>query len=405
MSEEYKLSHLKELEAESIHIIREVAAEFENPVMLYSIGKDSSVMVRLAEKAFAPGKVPFPLMHIDSKWKFKEMIQFRDEYAKKYGWNLIVESNMEAFKAGVGPFTHGSKVHTDLMKTQALLNALDKYKFDAAFGGARRDEEKSRAKERIFSFRNEFHQWNPKNQRPELWDIYNARIRKGESIRVFPLSNWTELDIWQYILPYIKLSPVAQREYADTFTFSDTRVVDVPKLRTLVLWVPLMELISEREYTFFRTRFFLVTARTSECSIEFVFIECIKQGLCLHQVCVNLTSVSKRSYTGFECLHIAFNDKVPAIFLGIFIAELNHFFEFPFGVYMHKWEWNLARCKSFFSQTYHYRRVLTYTVQHDRVLKFSSHFAYDVDRLSFQFFQVAKFIFFAHIFSFLVFFE
>ena len=185
--ETYKLSHLKELEAESIHIIREVAAEFENPVMLYSIGKDSSVMVRLAEKAFAPGKVPFPLMHIDSKWKFKEMIQFRDEYARKYGWNLIVESNMEAFRAGVGPFTHGSKVHTDLMKTQALLHALDKYKFDAAFGGARRDEEKSRAKERIFSFRNQFHQWDPKNQRPELWDIYNARIRKGESIRVFPL--------------------------------------------------------------------------------------------------------------------------------------------------------------------------------------------------------------------------
>ena len=199
MKEEYKLSHLKELEAESIHIIREVAAEFENPVMLYSIGKDSSVMVRLAEKAFAPGKVPFPLMHIDSKWKFKEMIQFRDEYAKKYGWNLIVESNMEAFNAGVGPFTHGSKVHTDLMKTQALLHALDKYKFDAAFGGARRDEEKSRAKERIFSFRDKFHQWDPKNQRPELWDIYNARVHKGESIRVFPLSNWTELDIWQYI--------------------------------------------------------------------------------------------------------------------------------------------------------------------------------------------------------------
>ena len=175
---DYKLSHLQELEAESIHIIREVAAEFENPVMLYSIGKDSSVMVRLAEKAFAPGKVPFPLMHIDSKWKFKEMIEFRDSYAKKFGWNLIVESNMEAFHAGVGPFTHGSKVHTDLMKTQALLHALDKYKFDAAFGGARRDEEKSRAKERIFSFRDKFHQWDPKNQRPELW---------------------TELDIWQYI--------------------------------------------------------------------------------------------------------------------------------------------------------------------------------------------------------------
>ena len=177
--EEYKLSHLKELEAESIHIIREVAAEFENPVMLYSIGKDSSVMVRLAEKAFYPGKVPFPLMHIDSKWKFKEMIQFRDEYAKKYGWNLIVESNMEAFHAGVGPFTHGSKVHTDLMKTQALLHALDKYKFDAAFGGARRDEEKSRAKERIFSFRDKFHQWDPKNQRPELWDIYMPVCTRG----------------------------------------------------------------------------------------------------------------------------------------------------------------------------------------------------------------------------------
>ena len=199
MKEEYKLSHLKELEAESIHIIREVAAEFENPVMLYSIGKDSSVMVRLAEKAFAPGKVPFPLMHIDSKWKFKEMIQFRDEYAKKYGWNLIVESNMEAFNAGVGPFTHGSKVHTDLMKTQALLHALDKYKFDAAFGGARRDEEKSRAKERIYSFRDRFHRWDPKNQRPELWHNYNGQINKGESIRVFPLSNWTEQDIWQYI--------------------------------------------------------------------------------------------------------------------------------------------------------------------------------------------------------------
>ena len=196
---DYKLSHLQELEAESIHIIREVAAEFENPVMLYSIGKDSSVMVRLAEKAFSPGKVPFPLMHIDSKWKFKEMIQFRDEYAKKYGWNLIVESNMEAFHAGVGPFTHGSKVHTDLMKTQALLHALYKYKFDAAFGGARRDEEKSRAKERIFSFRDNQHRWDPKNQRPELWDIYNTRIHPGESIRVFPLSNWTEQDIWQYI--------------------------------------------------------------------------------------------------------------------------------------------------------------------------------------------------------------
>lgn len=195
----YSINNLRELEAESINIIREVAAEFENPVMLYSIGKDSSVMVRLAEKAFYPGKVPFPLMHIDSKWKFKEMVEFRDAYAKENGWDLIVHFNEEGYKSGVGPFTHGSKVHTDIMKTQALLAGLDKYKFDAAFGGARRDEEKSRAKERIFSFRDKFHQWDPKNQRPELWSIYNAKVHKGESIRVFPISNWTELDIWQYI--------------------------------------------------------------------------------------------------------------------------------------------------------------------------------------------------------------
>jgi sulfate adenylyltransferase subunit 2 len=197
--ENYRLTNLKELEAEAIHIIREVAAEFENPVMLYSIGKDSSVMVRLAEKAFYPGKVPFPLMHIDSKWKFREMINFRDNYAAEKSWELIVHYNKDGFEKGIGPFTHGSKVHTDVMKTQALLEALNKYKFDAAFGGARRDEEKSRAKERIFSFRDSYQQWDPKNQRPELWDIYNARIHKGESIRVFPLSNWTELDIWQYI--------------------------------------------------------------------------------------------------------------------------------------------------------------------------------------------------------------
>ena len=213
---EYNLSHLKQLEAESIHIIREVAAEFENPVMLYSIGKDSSVMARLAEKAFAPGKVPFPLMHIDSKWKFNEMIEFRDKYAHEHGWDLIVEHNKEAFELGVGPFTHGSKVHTDLMKTQALLAALDKHKFDAAFGGARRDEERSRAKERIYSFRDRFHQWDPKNQRPELWDIYNARVAKGESIRVFPISNWTELDIWQYIrlekIPIVPLYFAKERE-------------------------------------------------------------------------------------------------------------------------------------------------------------------------------------------------
>ena len=199
MNISYNLTNLRELEAEAIHIIREVAAEFENPVMLYSIGKDSSVMVRLAEKAFAPGKVPFPLMHIDSKWKFKEMVEFRDHYAKEKNWDLIVEYNKDGFEKGIGPFTHGSKVHTDVMKTQALLAALDKHKFDAAFGGARRDEEKSRAKERIFSFRNEFHQWDPKNQRPELWNIYNTKVHKGESIRVFPISNWTELDIWNYI--------------------------------------------------------------------------------------------------------------------------------------------------------------------------------------------------------------
>jgi sulfate adenylyltransferase subunit 2 len=196
---DYRLTNLRELEAESIHIIREVAAEFENPVMLYSIGKDSSVMVRLAEKAFYPAKVPFPLMHIDSKWKFREMINFRDNYAAEKNWDLIVHYNKEGFEQGIGPFTHGSKVHTDVMKTQALLEGLNKYRFDAAFGGARRDEEKSRAKERIYSFRDKYHQWDPKNQRPELWDNFNPRIHKGESIRVFPISNWTELDIWQYI--------------------------------------------------------------------------------------------------------------------------------------------------------------------------------------------------------------
>lgn len=215
----YTLNHLRELEAESIHIIREVASEFENPVMLYSIGKDSSVMVRLAEKAFHPGKVPFPLMHIDSKWKFREMISFRDSYAKKNNWDLIVHYNEEGYKQGIGPFTHGSKVHTDVMKTEALLNGLNKYKFDAAFGGARRDEEKSRAKERIFSFRDRFHQWDPKNQRPELWDIYNTRVHKGESIRVFPLSNWTELDIWQYIrlekIPIVPLYFAKERPIVD----------------------------------------------------------------------------------------------------------------------------------------------------------------------------------------------
>jgi len=196
---EYNLTHLKQLEAESLHIIREVAAEFDNPVMLYSVGKDSAVMLHLARKAFYPGKPPFPLMHVDTKWKFKEMIQFRDEMAEKVGMELLVHTNPEGLAQGVGPFTHGSSKHTDIMKTQALKQALDKWGFDAAFGGARRDEEKSRAKERVYSFRDENHRWDPKNQRPELWNIYNGKVNKGESIRVFPLSNWTELDIWQYI--------------------------------------------------------------------------------------------------------------------------------------------------------------------------------------------------------------
>ena len=196
---DYNMTHLKQLEAESIHIIREVAAEFDNPVMLYSIGKDSAVMLHLAMKAFYPGKPPFPLLHVDTTWKFKEMISFRDQMAAKLGLELIVHTNQEGIDAGVGPFTHGSEKHTDIMKTQALRQALNKYKFDAAFGGARRDEEKSRAKERVFSFRDKNHGWDPKNQRPELWNIYNGKVNKGESIRVFPLSNWTELDIWQYI--------------------------------------------------------------------------------------------------------------------------------------------------------------------------------------------------------------
>ncbi|MGY5449816.1 sulfate adenylyltransferase subunit CysD [Agarivorans sp. MS3-6] len=197
--ENYNLTHLKALEAESIHIIREVAAEFDNPVMLYSVGKDSAVMLHLARKAFYPGKIPFPLMHVDTNWKFKEMIQFRDKMAEKYGFELIVHKNPEGIAMGMGPFTHGSAVHTDVMKTQGLKQALDKYQFDAAFGGARRDEEKSRAKERVYSFRDKNHRWDPKSQRPELWNTYNSKVNKGESIRVFPLSNWTELDIWQYI--------------------------------------------------------------------------------------------------------------------------------------------------------------------------------------------------------------
>lgn len=217
----YNLTHLKQLEAESIHIIREVAAEFDNPVMLYSVGKDSAVMMHLTMKAFFPGKPPFPLLHVDTTWKFKEMIEFRDQRIKDLGWDLIVHINQDGVDMGISPFVHGSAKHTDIMKTQGLKQALNKYGFDAAFGGARRDEEKSRAKERVYSFRDKNHRWDPKNQRPELWNIYNGRVDKGESIRVFPLSNWTELDIWQYIhlenIPIVPLyfaapRPVVERD-------------------------------------------------------------------------------------------------------------------------------------------------------------------------------------------------
>ncbi|AHF04032.1 sulfate adenylyltransferase subunit 2 [Marichromatium purpuratum 984] len=216
-------THLQRLEAESIHIMREVAAQFRNPVMLYSIGKDSSVMLHLALKAFYPSKPPFPLLHVDTTWKFREMVAFRDRRAAELGLDLLVHINQEGVAQGIGPFTHGSAVHTDVMKTQSLKQALDLYGFDAAFGGARRDEEKSRAKERVFSFRTRSHRWDPKNQRPELWNLYNGRINKGESIRVFPLSNWTELDIWQYIyqeeIPVVPLyfaapRPVVERDGA-----------------------------------------------------------------------------------------------------------------------------------------------------------------------------------------------
>ena len=215
------MSHLDALEAEAIHIMREVVAEAENPVMLYSVGKDSSVMLHLARKAFYPGKIPFPVMHIDTMWKFSEMIDFRDKTAKDLGVDLIIHINPEGKEMGMNPFIHGSSKHTDVMKTDGLKQALDKYQFDVAFGGARRDEEKSRAKERIFSFRTSKHRWDPKNQRPELWNLYNSRKNKGESIRVFPLSNWTELDIWQYIhlekipivpLYFSKERPVVERD-------------------------------------------------------------------------------------------------------------------------------------------------------------------------------------------------
>jgi len=209
------LTHLERLEAESIHILREVVAECERPVMLYSIGKDSAVMLHLARKAFFPAVPPFPLLHVDTTWKFRAMYEFRDRVAKESGMDLIVHVNQEGLAQGVGPFTHGSQVHTDVMKTQSLKQALDLYRFDAAFGGARRDEEKSRAKERIFSFRSSAHRWDPKQQRPELWSLYNARKLKGESVRVFPLSNWTELDVWEYIhreqIPIVPLYLAAER--------------------------------------------------------------------------------------------------------------------------------------------------------------------------------------------------
>lgn len=217
---EQSLSHLRQLEAESIHIIREVAAEFDRPVMLYSIGKDSSVMAHLARKAFHPGKPPFPFLHIDTTWKFREMIEFRDRFAKEHGIEILVHTNQQGVKENINPFDHGSQKYTTVMKTHALLEALAAGEFDAAFGGARRDEEKSRAKERIYSFRDRHGQWDPKNQRPELWNLYNAKITKGESIRAFPLSNWTELDIWLYIhlenipivpLYFSKQRPVVER--------------------------------------------------------------------------------------------------------------------------------------------------------------------------------------------------
>ncbi|HUP65376.1 MAG TPA: sulfate adenylyltransferase subunit CysD, partial [Thermoanaerobaculia bacterium] len=216
---QYVLNHLQQLEAESIFIIREVAAEFSNPVMLYSIGKDSGVMLHLARKAFHPGKIPFPLLHIDTLWKFREMIEFRDRIAREYEADLLVWTNPEGKRDCVNPFDYGTQRYTHIMKTVALRQALDHYKFDAAFGGARRDEEKSRAKERVFSFRDRFHQWDPKNQRPELWNLFNSRVSKGESIRVFPLSNWTELDVWLYAhkesIPIVPLYLAAERPVVD----------------------------------------------------------------------------------------------------------------------------------------------------------------------------------------------
>jgi len=234
-----RLTHLKQLEAESIFIFREVVAEFTNPVMMYSVGKDSSVMLHLAQKAFAPGKIPFPLLHVDTLWKFKEMIEFRDKRAEDIGFDLIVHTNPEGIGMNISPFTHGSKIHTDVMKTESLKQALNAGGYDAIIGGARRDEEKSRAKERIFSFRDQNHRWDPKNQRPELWSLYNTKVHKGESVRVFPISNWTELDIWQYIysedIPIPSLYLAKERlvvEYEGTkIMVNDERVPDELKAK------------------------------------------------------------------------------------------------------------------------------------------------------------------------------
>jgi sulfate adenylyltransferase subunit 2 len=237
---------LKRLEAEAIHIMREVVSEFDNPAMLYSVGKDSAVMLHLAIKAFFPSKLPFPLVHVDTTWKFKEMISFRDQRVKELGLELLVHTNQEGLAANINPFDHGSKVYTDMMKTEGLKQVLNKYQFDAVFGGARRDEEKSRAKERIYSFRDKNHRWDPKNQRPELWNIYNGKVRKGESIRVFPLSNWTELDIWQYIylenIPIVPLyfaqeQPIVERDGVkimvddERFPLEEGEVVRMEKVR------------------------------------------------------------------------------------------------------------------------------------------------------------------------------
>ncbi|MDZ5698415.1 sulfate adenylyltransferase subunit CysD [Chelativorans sp. M5D2P16] len=274
------LTHLQRLEAESIHIMREVAATFSKPVMLYSIGKDSSVLLHLAMKAFYPAKPPFPFLHVDTTWKFKEMIAFRDRMAAELGFDLLVHTNEEGVRDGINPFDHGSNVHTNIMKTVALRQALDRYGFDAAFGGARRDEEKSRAKERIFSFRTASHSWDPKNQRPEMWKIYNTRVAQGESIRVFPLSNWTELDIWQYILqeniPIVPLYFAKKRPVVDrggmTIMVDDDRMKLLPgekveerkvRFRTLGCY-PLTGAIDSEAETLEDIVAEMLTARTSE---------------------------------------------------------------------------------------------------------------------------------------------